>query len=94
MCSNIFIMCINVCAFIFVCASAVGNTIQQHVYPFQTGTVIEQAADFYHSRIPRKERKKTIVDELLADADFKRCVTFFLCNIFELQIKFVFFFLI
>ncbi|XP_077986823.1 uncharacterized protein LOC144441159 [Glandiceps talaboti] len=38
----------------------------------QVGRVIEHAADFYHSRIPKKERKKTIVDELLADAEFRR----------------------
>jgi hypothetical protein len=39
---------------------------------FQVGTVVEHATDFYHSRIPRKERKQTIVDELLADADFQK----------------------
>jgi len=39
---------------------------------FQVGTVVEHAADFYHSRIPRKERKQTIVDELLADADLQK----------------------
>ncbi|XP_006814011.1 deoxynucleotidyltransferase terminal-interacting protein 2-like [Saccoglossus kowalevskii] len=38
----------------------------------QVGTVIEHSADFYHSRIPKKDRKKTIVDELLADAEFRR----------------------
>uniref|UniRef100_A0A8D8QN03 Deoxynucleotidyltransferase terminal-interacting protein 2 n=1 Tax=Cacopsylla melanoneura TaxID=428564 RepID=A0A8D8QN03_9HEMI len=38
---------------------------------FQIGQVIESPADFYHSRIPKKERKKTLVDELLADAEFK-----------------------
>jgi len=39
---------------------------------FQVGTVIEHAADFYSSRVPRKERKQTIVDELLADAEFQK----------------------
>jgi len=39
---------------------------------FQVGTVIEHPADFYHSRVPRKERKQTIVEELLADADFQK----------------------
>lgn len=38
---------------------------------FQIGQVIESPADFYHSRIPKKQRKKTLVDELLADAEFK-----------------------
>ncbi|KAI5737350.1 hypothetical protein M8J76_012633 [Diaphorina citri] len=38
---------------------------------FQIGQVIESPADFYHSRIPKKHRKKTLVDELLADAEFK-----------------------
>ncbi|KAL1458671.1 hypothetical protein WDU94_008801 [Cyamophila willieti] len=38
---------------------------------FQVGQVIESPADFYHSRIPNKQRKKTLVDELLADAEFK-----------------------
>lgn len=38
---------------------------------FQIGQVIESPADFYHSRIPQKQRKKTLVDELLADAEFK-----------------------
>uniref|UniRef100_A0A3Q4I8D1 Fcf2 pre-rRNA processing C-terminal domain-containing protein n=1 Tax=Neolamprologus brichardi TaxID=32507 RepID=A0A3Q4I8D1_NEOBR len=31
---------------------------------FQVGTVVDNAADFYHSRIPKKERKRTIVEEL------------------------------
>ena len=39
---------------------------------FQIGTIIETKADFYHSRVPKKDRKRTLVDELLADADFKR----------------------
>jgi len=39
---------------------------------FQVGTVVEHAADFYHSRLPRKERKQTLVDELLADAEFQK----------------------
>lgn len=37
---------------------------------FQVGTVIESKADFYSSRIPIKQRKQTIVDELIADAEF------------------------
>ena len=38
------------------------------------GTVVESAADFYHSRIPKKQRKSTLVDELLADAEFRKWV--------------------
>lgn len=38
---------------------------------FEMGTVIESAADFYSSRIPKKQRKKTLVDELLADQEFR-----------------------
>jgi hypothetical protein len=34
--------------------------------------VQDSPADFYHSRVPKKERKRTIVEELLADSDFKR----------------------
>nr|CAG4638816.1 EOG090X0GO7 [Cyclestheria hislopi] len=39
---------------------------------FQVGTVVENAADFYHSRLPKKERKRTLVEELMADANFQR----------------------
>nr|CAG4651429.1 EOG090X0GO7 [Simocephalus serrulatus]SVE94579.1 EOG090X0GO7 [Simocephalus serrulatus] len=39
---------------------------------FQVGTVVDSPADFYHDRVPRKERKKTLVDELMANADFQR----------------------
>uniref|UniRef100_J3S8I9 Deoxynucleotidyltransferase terminal-interacting protein 2-like n=1 Tax=Crotalus adamanteus TaxID=8729 RepID=J3S8I9_CROAD len=39
---------------------------------FQVGTIVDSPADFYHARIPKKERKKTIVDELLADSEFRR----------------------
>ncbi|KAK2841179.1 hypothetical protein Q7C36_012758 [Tachysurus vachellii] len=38
---------------------------------FQVGTVVDNPIDFYHSRIPKKERKRTIVEELLADAEFR-----------------------
>ncbi|XP_036435086.1 deoxynucleotidyltransferase terminal-interacting protein 2 [Colossoma macropomum] len=38
---------------------------------FQVGTVVDNPADFYHSRIPKKQRKRTIVEELLADAEFR-----------------------
>lgn len=39
---------------------------------FQVGRIVESAADFYHSRIPKKDRKRTLVDELLADAEFQK----------------------
>ncbi|KAJ1144627.1 hypothetical protein NDU88_010924 [Pleurodeles waltl] len=39
---------------------------------FQVGTVVDSAVDFYHSRIPMKQRKRTIVEELLADSEFRR----------------------
>lgn len=39
---------------------------------FQVGTVQDDAADFYCSRIPKKQRKRTLVEELLADAEFRR----------------------
>jgi len=41
---------------------------------FQIGTVVEHPIDFYSSRATRRERKQTIVDELIADAEFKRKV--------------------
>ncbi|XP_021260672.1 deoxynucleotidyltransferase terminal-interacting protein 2, partial [Numida meleagris] len=39
---------------------------------FQVGTVVDSPIDFYHSRIPKKQRKNTIVEELLADSEFRR----------------------
>ncbi|XP_008290827.1 deoxynucleotidyltransferase terminal-interacting protein 2 [Stegastes partitus] len=39
---------------------------------FQVGTVVDNPVDFYHSRIPKKERKRTMVEELLADAEFRQ----------------------
>ncbi|XP_007535400.1 deoxynucleotidyltransferase terminal-interacting protein 2 [Erinaceus europaeus] len=39
---------------------------------FQVGTIVDNPADFYHSRIPKKERKRNIVEELLADSEFRR----------------------
>ncbi|CAB1446522.1 unnamed protein product [Pleuronectes platessa] len=38
---------------------------------FQVGTVVDNPVDYYHSRIPKKERKRTMVEELLADAEFR-----------------------
>lgn len=39
---------------------------------FQVGTVMDSPADFYHARVPKKDRKLTMVEELLADAEFRR----------------------
>ncbi|CAC5420754.1 rRNA-processing protein fcf2,Deoxynucleotidyltransferase terminal-interacting protein 2 [Mytilus coruscus] len=39
---------------------------------FQLGTVVESPADFYHSRVPKKQRKSNMVEELLADAEFRK----------------------
>lgn len=39
---------------------------------FQMGKVVESSADFYHARIPKKQRKATLLDEVMADADLKR----------------------
>ena len=39
---------------------------------FQIGTVVDSAADFYTDRVAKKDRKQTMVDELLADAEFKK----------------------
>ena len=38
----------------------------------QVGTVIEGAAEFYSARVPKKLRKRTIVEELLADEQFRK----------------------
>ena len=43
-------------------------------YMFQVGTVVDSPVDFYHSRIPKKDRKRTMVEELLADAEFRQYV--------------------
>ena len=39
---------------------------------FQIGTIVDSPADFYHSRVPKKQRKITTVEELLADSEFRR----------------------
>ncbi|XP_020329875.1 deoxynucleotidyltransferase terminal-interacting protein 2 [Oncorhynchus kisutch] len=38
---------------------------------FQVATVVDSPVDFYHSRVPKKDRKRTMVEELLADAEFR-----------------------
>jgi len=39
---------------------------------FHIGKVIDSPIEFYSSRLTKKERKKTIVDELMADAEFMK----------------------
>ncbi|XP_072295609.1 deoxynucleotidyltransferase terminal-interacting protein 2 [Eucyclogobius newberryi] len=39
---------------------------------FQMGTVVDSPVDFYHSRLSKKNRKRTMVEELLADAEFRQ----------------------
>ncbi|KAG8552435.1 hypothetical protein GDO81_004534 [Engystomops pustulosus] len=38
---------------------------------FEVGTVVDNPADYYHSRIPKKQRKRTIMEELLVDSEFR-----------------------
>ena len=38
----------------------------------QVGTVVEGPTEFLSSRIPNKERKKTFVEEVLANAESRR----------------------
>lgn len=38
----------------------------------QVGTVVDNPVDFYHSRVPKKDRKRNMVEELLADAEFRQ----------------------
>ncbi|KAL7748347.1 dTDP-fucopyranose mutase [Sorochytrium milnesiophthora] len=39
---------------------------------FQIGTIVEAPHEFYSGRMTNKERKQTLVDELLADTDKRR----------------------
>nr|CAB3239388.1 deoxynucleotidyltransferase terminal-interacting protein 2 [Phallusia mammillata] len=39
---------------------------------FQIGKIMDNAVDFYSSRVPKKQRKATLADELIADANSKR----------------------
>jgi hypothetical protein len=36
---------------------------------FQVGTLVEGAGEYYSSRIPKRDKNKTLVDELMADAE-------------------------
>ncbi|XP_044733083.1 deoxynucleotidyltransferase terminal-interacting protein 2 [Chrysoperla carnea] len=39
---------------------------------FQIGKVMDSPLDYYNNRCTKKERKRTLVDELLADAEFNK----------------------
>jgi hypothetical protein len=39
---------------------------------FQVGRVVADSAEFYSSRIPRRQQKQTLVDELLANEQFQK----------------------
>lgn len=43
------------------------NTIVSQPKYFQVGTVIESAADYYTSRVPKRQRKKTFAEEAVAE---------------------------
>ncbi|XP_061192707.1 deoxynucleotidyltransferase terminal-interacting protein 2-like [Saccostrea echinata] len=49
-----------------------GNDMKGLPKFFQFGKVVESAADFYHSRVPKKKRKANLVQELIADAEFRK----------------------
>lgn len=36
------------------------------------GKVLDSPVDFCHNRVPKKQRKSTIVEELLEDAEFQK----------------------
>lgn len=36
------------------------------------GTVVDDPTDFYSDRVPRKQQKKTILEELINDAAVKK----------------------
>lgn len=39
---------------------------------FQVGKVMDNAADFYSSRVPKKQRRQNLAEELLRDAEFQQ----------------------
>lgn len=43
------------------------KAIKKDPKKFHIGTVIEHPIDFYSARIPKKQRKATLVDDLIAD---------------------------
>lgn len=55
---------------------------------FQIGQVVDSPADYFSDRIPKSQRKKTLVDELMADAEFKKQNKRKYAEIIEKQSKF------
>lgn len=39
---------------------------------FQMGTVVDEGTDFYSSRLTKRQRKQTLVEELMADANIRQ----------------------
>lgn len=48
------------------------NDMQALPKYFQMGKVVDTPLDYYNGRLTKKERKATLVDELMADAEFSR----------------------
>ncbi|KAF6211871.1 hypothetical protein GE061_012387 [Apolygus lucorum] len=48
------------------------SSLKSMTNDIQVGKVVDSPADFYSSRLTKKQRKSTLVDELLADQDFKQ----------------------
>ncbi|XP_014240116.1 deoxynucleotidyltransferase terminal-interacting protein 2 [Cimex lectularius] len=59
------------------------NDLKNLSKDIQVGKVLDSPADFYHSRLPKKMRKPTLVDELLADDKFQKEVKKRYVNIIE-----------
>ena len=52
----------------------------------QMGTVVDEGTDFYSSRLTKKQRKQTLVEELMADANIRQYVkTFIVLPIFDIS---------
>ena len=39
---------------------------------FEMGTIVDNAVDFYSTRVPKKQQKQTILEELIDDAKIKK----------------------
>ncbi|KAI9143322.1 Fcf2 pre-rRNA processing, partial [Paraphysoderma sedebokerense] len=48
------------------------GTINEIPKYFQIGTIIAAPHEFYSSRIPKKDRKQHLIDELMADMESKK----------------------
>ena len=40
------------------------------------GTIVDDPVDFYSTRVPKKQQKKTILEELIDDAKIKKSLPF------------------